>query len=289
MAKATIEQIQSRVKSKRFKVIRRSEDPNYVIVQCSVCNSEARKLVQSLYKSDNPECHTCYARILEAEASKHSLKLIGPGLIDRPNFCDYRQYQLICGHTKEMTTSSVRNYIGEVRCDECYIKDLSELVPSKGNFILKRKLDISSVEITCMNCHKDSIHQVSNIRHGNFNCPFCSEHSLLRPSSVYLFHMKYLKKEWLKLGHSVNPYLRYLDFGLKQGVQSKFLYSVKFDTGYQAREKEQQIFKSLNHFRLPAQEMREILSSGFTECLDMKALPYLDEYLRELILTEKKE
>ena len=269
--RVTIEQLRKEnVNPDIFIVQRVDEDPNFVIAQCLKCKSVFEKRIVSIRKGKKIRCCNCNENLFRKQAEEAGLELLGKPPIskDRENECDYRLYKILkCGHTKEMTLSTVRNSgVGKcLLCDELRNKELC----SKSGFDYIERFDKDSVKAKCLKCSAIDVYQVSNLKYNRgVRCRTCkNKEEGQRESFVYLFKVTSEDiGDFLKIGKSNNPYLRHLGFNPLSKVIFEFLGQKKFSSEIEAFNFESVLHNKYQQFRLPSDLVRKVFSNGFTEC-----------------------
>lgn len=267
----TIEQLRDEnVNSDIFIVERVEEAPNFVIAQCLKCKDTFQKRITSIRGGKKIICYNCNENLFRKQANDAGLELIGKPLVDkgRSNECDYRLYRIIkCGHTKEMTLSTVRTSgVGKcLPCEEARNKELC----LKSGFEYVSKFDKDSVTAKCLKCGTVDNYQVSNLNYNrSARCRTCkNKEDGQKESFVYLFRISSEDLgDFLKIGKSNNPYLRHLMFNPISKVVFSFLGKRKFTSELQALIFEKYLHNKYEQFRIPSELARKVFSNGFTEC-----------------------
>lgn len=207
------------------------------------------------------KCISCLESKLTSEADRSGLRLIGAGR-DKA----HRLYQFIeCGHTQEITTSSVRN--GTFHCKFCFRGELHEKFASQGLALLGPGSNTNRRTFQIISCGHVQEIEVSSAKVGKFACHVCDDTSWTKPSNVYLLRLSVNQFTWVKLGYAKNVIARLKQYGLPSIVEVQPVFSRTFSTGEAAFKFEQSIERIFADRKLPAVEMKKWHRlNGFTEC-----------------------
>lgn len=259
--------LENEISSQNIILIERCKDPNYVLVRCVDCGFESEKLINSLKKHSLSKCNSCVDISISRKAGDLGVRYIGKSQKVQKNACDYRRFMLLCGHTREIVLSSFYEMQDHPRCQDCLTDEIMSLVESQG-LIYQGRIPNRAVVI-CQTCSHIFTPQISNLRHGmNVLCPACKNYSKDSKSYVYAFKLVFGNFSWIKIGYSVNPYLRHLAYGLNNDVVCKLLGQVQFETAEQARKAESKLLVKFKQFKLDSNIMKQYMLNGFSECFD---------------------
>ena len=289
--------LENEISSQNVILLERCEDPNYVKVRCVDCGHESEKLITSLKKSSLSKCDSCTDISISRKADELDIHYLGRSNKIQKNACDYRRFRLSCGHTREIVLSSLYQMLEHPRCQDCLTDEIVNLVESHG-FAYQGRLPNKAI-VACQKCSHVFTPQISNLRHGmSVICPACKSCSKDSRSYVYAFKLEIDNFNWIKIGHSVNPYLRHLAYGLDSSVVCKLLGQVRFETIEQSRKAESQLLTRFKSFKLDSSDMKQYMLNGFSECFDitiedqlMKELTQMkvSDTIREAIQAAKEE
>lgn len=274
--KYTIDELQDLCASEHLTIIGRSKNPTFLIVKCEICGNLSEKHDATVIKAYHSKCSICFESELARDAESLGMRLLGKSNKTNKNACDYRRYEMSCGHTREFTICKVRNNYIEPSCKDCIEEDVRFIVESHNLEFIEKTLP-HRVTVRCKSCSAIFSPQVSNLKHGrSAKCPECGNSSFNRPSKLYLFQITVNERVFLKLGYSSNPYFRSTGYKLPAKSECHLLFNVEVASAKLAKKLEQFLFVKYSKYRLPREETTSYMVSGFTECLsiDCKDLLY---------------
>lgn len=225
--------------------------------------------------SDTYICNRCYKESLERHCENNGVLLLED--IDtyyvKVKFKD-------CGHIKEANKAQI--FRDNLVCRDC-VEDTFRAEASRQGLILNGfaippKKDSRNYTLPC-GCTKNL--RLSHVRNSNWVCDTHDSSHLIKESFVYLLLLKNSETSFLKLGYSKDVDSRALGYGFSGEISR--IHAIKFPTGRQAMEFEQNIHKKYKEFKLNKIEMSEFMSSGKTECYP---LHLMDTLLKELETVE---
>lgn len=283
LKKISIEQVIEEVNSENMKIVSRCDDPNFINVVCLECGTHQVKRLNTLKKSTYSRCQVCLDTRTKREANLVDLEVVGKSTKTNRNAIDYRQYKLQCGHIKEFSLSHVIAMHDHPKCDQCVVEDIQYVVETHHDLIFIEKKIPQRATVKCKQCGCVFHPQVSNLKYGRgVKCPDCGDSFASKPAELYLFKISVGDFSWLKMGYSINPYLRHLGYGLSEDAKCEFLGSLSFQKGSEARKVEQKLFDKFARYRISPSLMRAFMTSGFTECLFIDSEQSLKEALTNL-------
>lgn len=285
------------ISSQNVILLERCKDPNYVKVRCVDCGHESEKVITSLKKSSLSKCDSCTDISISRKADDLDIQYLGKSNKIQKNACDYRRFRLSCGHTREIVLTSLYQMLEHPRCQDCLTDEITDLVESHG-FTYQGRLPNKAI-VVCQKCSHVFTPQISNLRYGrSVLCPACKSCSKDNRSYVYAFKLQSGDFNWIKIGYSVNPYLRHLAYGLDDNVVCSLLGQVRFETIEQSRKVESELLTKFKQFKLDSDDMKHYMSNGFSECFDtaiedqlIKELTQMkvSDTIREAIQAAKEE
>lgn len=269
-----------------IEILSRHEDSHFVNAKCTTCMLEFPVRITGIRKGSFTECPCCKDEKFVQQAKDKGLILLCHTDKKRYNECDWRWYIIEkCGHMKEMTLNHVRSQEGDVYCEECDILDIREAA-GNSNFDLLHRAERSHVKLKCRDCLHESSYQYSNIKYNRrVKCRNCSQRKKADKSYVYLFRITVPDSScFLKLGKSNNPFLRQISFLKEDGAEKEFLGSCEFPSEDDALSFEKGLFRLFKVHRLDSSKVRDIMYTGFTECLDVSC----EQEILEIFKTKGK-
>jgi hypothetical protein len=115
-------------------------------------------------------CPTCSDQRLAHEAEERGCLLLGPG-----KNCNYRMYQLPCGHEQEIQATQLRN--GGFRCQTCFANKLNAEAEARGCELIGDGTNKNSRTYR-LPCRHEQVIGVKEMRVGGFRCQTCFDNRL---------------------------------------------------------------------------------------------------------------
>jgi hypothetical protein len=170
-----------------------------------------------------------------------------------------------CGHTKEITTASVR--METFHCDVCFWHDVDDVLNKRGLKILDRGKKGDSRLFQFLDCGHVQDIELQKAKDGSFVCHECDDTFYTLPSNLYLLRMIAPDFEWLKLGYAKVIETRVKQYRLADNTIVEPLAVLPTKTGEEALRIEKLLERKYKAQKLePAQMRRWHRNSGFTEC-----------------------
>ena len=222
-------------------------------------------------------CQACVDTKLNQEAEKADLLLVGKGS-DK----SYRTYQFKeCGHTKEITTASVR--MGTFHCDVCFWHDVNDVLNKRGLKILDHGKKGDSRLFQFLDCGHIQDIALQNAKDGSFVCHECDDTFYTLPSNLYLLRMIAPDFEWLKLGYAKVIETRVKQYRLADNTIVEPLAVLPTKTGEEALRIEKLLERKYKAQKFEPARMRQWhRNSGFTECYPINLRDELEEDIAKL-------
>jgi transposase-like protein len=217
-------------------------------------------------------CFECIEQKHNVEAERVGLVL----LCKAPNIIQNRLYMLPCGHTKELSTRSVRNdsWLCRICQENRNEKDAETAGITLNKHIKAHHHDYRNYTLSC-GCSKDIL--VACVRRGAFECKNHSERFIdySRNISVYIVKFKLEIGEFVKVGFAMDVQGRFQRYGLDGQYESLFIRN--FENGQEAVNLEKSIHTRFNHLKVDREIMRKYMENGFTECYPISCMGLLLE------------
>ena len=264
---------------------RKGSKASFMRARYKLCGHERDVLTTHVGSNTIGECEICYEEGLQVKyARPQGFEIIGkePGpnrLIEFSN----------CGHRKVIGISNMKT--GAVTCQICITaKFKSEAVeagleyicPDSEKSVGKKKHWYKAP------CGHNFLSRPGHIRIGHWTCRECNAGYLDRVSNLYIFEISSVDGfTFLKLGYSLKPEYRKLDYILSSGTTAILLKKVQVSSGALAIKLENTIHVKYKEFNLDKNVIKKYLTeSGFTECypIELKS-----DLIAELVSVESLE
>lgn len=227
---------------------------------------------KSQHNGTTSVCKTCYRKEMERCASDSDITLLED--IDTYNI---RIKFNKCGHYKNAKKSQV--FRKNLVCRECWTEILAKDASYEGLVYLGYLSDREhSYKLPC-GCIKGL--QPCDVRRGSWICKEHENTHYNKPCDIYL-NLGFNKNIWfIKVGIANNTLERIKGYGSGDTAWANML-CIGFDTKYEALLYEKQFHKKFKHLSLDKNLMKDLMTSGFTECYPISAYQQIENYLRVL-------
>lgn len=266
-----LDELNSRISSRKFKIVKRSQDPNYCTILFNACGHEKDVIITGIKKE--PICYTCKDEELSEKALTHNFRLltkltVGNGKSKYENrlfVCN------LCGYFKIMHPTTVKSS-ENIRCRSCLLREYENLPNSSNWKFLGTSYSRSTLlNLECKHCGVESKHQLSNVRRYSPVCKSCGKAESGK-SYVYAFKIENEHGCFVKLGKSNNPYLRHIGFSPSGKNVYKFLGAKHFDSESEAMVYEREVLQRFSNDRIDKETCMKFMSNGFTEVFSVDIL-----------------
>lgn len=188
-----------------------------------------------------------------------------------------------CGHVDSYNHVTVR--MQNVRCDLCFDKQKVNDAVTQGMEYLGHVANGNHLYKLPCGCSR--IYPLNSVRRGVWSCETHGNTHYHRKSGIYLLELECQGFSWLKFGYAKSLDVRLKGYGLPDGAESKVLFYMGTQTGYEAMRVEKQIHKELNEFRLDKLRMKQYMTNtGHTECYPLEIKDLLLDKLQNIGIKE---
>lgn len=245
---------------------------SYRVVQCGhVVTIKYPRMLTGKF-----ECKECLNDINKQLADSKGLEMLG----DSNRGSLYKRYRVVtCGHHVELQKSNIKH--GKFSCCVCLKEKLSNEATQVGITLVGESSKGAVYREYLFPCGHSSHLKVEKVRDNLVNCFVCGDTSWTKPSNTYVFKLTDGESEWLKIGYARSVNYRKTRYGLPRTTECVLLLTKSHATGRDAALHEDEIFKSISQWKLPADRMKKYLTmSGATECYDIAALDVVKEFFK---------
>lgn len=220
------------------------------------------------------QCKECLFNKHKREALEHGVELLGVA----PQGI-HRIYKLPCGHEKKILTSHLRE--DRFKCKDCYEDSLLSGL-RLANASLLKKTGRGNCFLRFNKCGHERTARMNRVIEGKIYCGECNNSYLHLKSNIYLISITVGGFTWLKLGYAKINKERFRSYGLPDGAEVEVVCTRQFETGKDARKKEESIHNVFSSKKLTPVEMQKYhRKSGFTECYPIDMVDTLKDAVLE--------
>lgn len=182
-----------------------------------------------------------------------------------------------CGHE----FNAIRHHVGadKTKCQDCYKKEVSDLLNSNGYTFVKKTTPVKSIYKFNSCGHSREFFDSAALR-GNAICRECNVSTYDKPSYIYLLEIETDSWSFVKLGYGKDIKNRVREYRLVKECKVTVIKTVYFETGMSALLVEKSLHKKYANQRLNPDDICVYFNrQGFSECYP-KAMQ--DTLLKEL-------
>ena len=230
----------------------------------------------TIVRNGDIHCKVCIEERHNQLASSSGFECLGEPR-DKEYDSNYRYYRRKkCGHEMHIARSDVEH--GNPQCQICRENKWSENAKRCGWTFLRKGEKHGTAIYKHDACGAEEERHRSEFGQGAtyVNCRNCGVTTWSEKSFVYLYEIRLLGKHWLKLGHAINPDIRYKKYGLDNNADVKLLTKREFKDRHEAKQFEQVIGAEVEEYRLCSEKMSVYhTKNGKTECFDILVKDHL--------------
>jgi ribosomal protein S27E len=261
--------------------LRTNSKSSFMRVRYTACGHERDMLTMHISNKSIGECDICYEKNLQDNyATPQGFEIIGkePGPNRLIKFSS-------CGHTKVVGISNMK--AGSVTCQICITEKFkSEAIEAGLEYICpnSEKTEGKKKHWYKAPCGHSLLSRPGHIRIGHWTCRECNAGYLDRINNLYIFEIHSEDGfKFLKLGYSLKPEYRKLDYVLSPGTKATLIKKVQVQTGSLAIKLENSIHAKYKEFNIDRDLIKRYLTeSGFTECYPFELKTALIEELNSI-------